>query len=350
MTALVLWDGGDRAAWVDPGGTFQEGDLDHAARAFAGVPVRVALMHPALTVHAAVLPRLPAKRLARALAHALEDELPDDPDALTFTAGPRERSGAQLVAVAATAQCTAWTDALARAGLRAGALVPAAALVEPGAALLWCGLAAVRTPAGAWCLEEATARALPGPALPALWQDADAARLGALAAPAHAARAPDLCATPAGSAGLRAWRPALALTGLALIIGVAGAGAELSRLGQQRAALAAHLAARFAQLLPDTPLGADPLAQIESALRRAAVPIDSPLPALARAGPVLEERTLRALRYADQRLTVELELPDLGTLDAVREELLRAGIEARVVSATAQDGRVPATLELEVPR
>ncbi len=114
-------------ALVEQGRVSRSGELPMAAIA-ATLPIVavVAVLHPAdATVADAMLPPLPAHRLAAALAGVVEPLVLGDVDTLALASGPRQASGQSPVAWADRAQLARAWQLLAEAGLPVEALVPA---------------------------------------------------------------------------------------------------------------------------------------------------------------------------------------------------------------------------------
>jgi len=277
--------------------------LPRAARVVAVVDAADA------SVLAVSLPPLPAARLQAALAGALEDRLLQDAAALHLAAGPQSEDGSIALACAVPREPLRQAIAdLAQAGLEPHGVVPEAALLAPGDALLqdvgqgprllW------RDQQGeaAWlplilAADAAAPQALPMPVTPDhLWvQDQAQAQLSWLDLPsgltpqtlsdagwlARAAQSPwtlrqfDLAprhALSRGWHGVReqlatpAWRRVSALLVLLAAVQLVGMNAAAFRLSHEESRLQHTLDATALAALPGVPAILDPRLQVQRAL------------------------------------------------------------------------------------
>ncbi|WP_079417142.1 type II secretion system protein GspL [Thiomonas intermedia] len=280
--------------------------LPRGARVIAVVDVLDA------SVMAVTLPAMPPTRLQAALSGALEDRLLQDAGQLHLAVGPLSEDGA--VSLACAVQKTAMQQVIAdltQAGQEPEQIVPEAALLAPGDALLQTSEQGPRLlwrdlqGEAAWlplilAADAAAPQALPLPVTPEhLWvQDQAQPQLGWLDLPpeltpatlndagwmARAAQSPwnlrqfDLApkhALSRGWAGVReqlatpAWRRAGALAGLLAALQLVGMNAAAFKLSRQEQALRQKLDVTAAEALPGVPAILDAKLQVQRALNDA---------------------------------------------------------------------------------
>src|SRR5580692_3888029 len=137
--------GQEETEWLtlDEGGapvtTRQRGPLSLAAA--VSRTGRVVALAPSSQILLAE-PELPpgsGAKLARAVPFALEEQLTEDVDQLSFAVGRRRPSGGTPVAVASQTVVRGWVSALENAGLEPHAIYPDISLMpeNPGQTLLW---------------------------------------------------------------------------------------------------------------------------------------------------------------------------------------------------------------------
>jgi general secretion pathway protein L len=362
----VRWDGADAWQWRD-GEALRHGDASALARALGATPLAVLLAAPQAWVGALTLPSLSGRRLAQAAAYAIEDQLVGELDATQVAVGRRGAAGLTEFAVMERA---ALADALTRlreAGLNVMSLRPlAAVLAEPdwltvrlGGEASLCG-----PPADVLPLIEALApqklewRQLPGGAMPPAGMPVELQQVPAdeVLRLAGQGTAIDLLqgdfAPPRPAGDRRRWLPAgvAALLWLALLLG--GGLLEGHRLGQQNAALQEALNAEFMRLFPEEGRPVSLRAQAQrrlDLLERSARGGGAVLPLLTVAAVALPPgQTLDALDYAAGRLTLDLSLPDLPAVEALRTALGdQPGVRAELPAAVAQGGAVRTRLVLQ---
>lgn len=315
------------------------------------------------------LPALPASRLQPALVGALEDRLLQDAAQLHLAAGPQADDGAIVLASAAPKEPLRQAIAdLARAGHEPQQVVPEAALLAPGDALLQLGaqgprlLWRDRQGEAAWLplIPAATPQPLPLPTTPArFWvQDGAQPLLGAIALPADLtpqtigdadwmARAAqsqwnlrqfDLApkhAISRGWSGLRQqlatpeWRRVGKLLALLAAVQLVGMNAAAWQLTREERALQQKLDATAAQALPGVPAILDPRLQLQRALdaarQRAGRASDGDLDVLlGRAAGVVPEGVVpTALEFSTGQL--QLTLP-AGAAAQAAERCIAAGL------------------------
>ena len=261
------------------------------------------------SVMAVTLPAMPSSRLQAALNGALEDRLLQDAGQLHLSVGPLAEDGS--VTLACAVQKTLLQQAiadLAQAGQEPSGIVPEAALLAPGDALLQTSEQGPRLlwrdlqGEAAWlplilAADAAAPQALPLPVTPEhLWvQDQAQPQLSWLDLPpeltpatisdagwmARAAQSPwnlrqfDLApkhALSRGWAGVReqlatpAWRRVGALLGLLAVVQLVGMNAAAFMLSRQESQLRQKLDATAAEALPGVPAILDARLQVQRAL------------------------------------------------------------------------------------
>lgn len=337
----------------------------------------------------ATLPTRSRARILQALPYALEDQLLEDPEHLHFAYTPNV-DGSLAVAVTDRARLKGWLDTLGAAGIRPTALCPGN-LALPLQANAWSAAFVddelwVRTgPASGFAcpseraappalvlaaLREAVAQenapqrlVLYGPP-PAVDVDLWAGHLGlpvqAVAGDFWvAAEVPPLNLlqgdlTPIGHLR-QVWRPLLpaaVMLGIWLVGIIAVDVVEWLRLRSLHDAYTAEMRQIFLRAFPESKTVLDPYAQmqrnLESLQYRGGGPSDL-LPLLARTAPTLSDRQakVRALKYAERTLTLDVALPDYQALDALKNRLLSADLQVEVVAANSRDGEVEGRLRVQ---
>lgn len=366
MTRVVRWDGADDWRWYD-GAALCRGDAAALATAVGDAPLNVLLATPQAWVGAQVLPRVAGRRLRQAVAFAVEDQLAGDLEAQHVAVGRRHADGRVEFAVIAGDALQAALARLRAAGLRAVSLTPLASLLPPdGAGVLaepdWltvrlageaslCGppqdilplLAALNPPALDW-------RQLPGgppppPDVPAQVTQVPAQALPRLAAGGGVDLLQGAFAPPPVAGRWRPWRPALVAAAVWLVLLVAGRVLETHQLAQRNAALREAVSGEFMRLFPEEGRPVSLRAQAQrrlELLERGARGEDALLPLLTvAAGALPAGQVLSGLDYGDGRLALDLNLPDLPAVEALRGALAtHPGVRAQLPVAVAQDGVV----------
>ncbi len=341
----------------------------------------------------AVLPTRSSRKIAQALPYALEDQLLVDPEQLHF-AHQRMDDGALAVAVTARARLQSWLQALHAAGLQPGSLCPATLAVpmdvdDWSAACVEEWLWIRRGPyAGFTCAVETDA---PPRMLQAALAEARAAqqapgRLTLFNAPADLdlPRWQALLGMEVRRARGPLWEERIAsIAPLNLLQGEFAPGrgmrSRLQPLAPAAAMLAAWVAATvaldawewwglrhtqrdyeqamsalFRQTFPEAKVVLDPALQMERNLQSLRARSGQPdgsglLPVLARVAPAFGAGVeLRALRYADAKLTLDMRLPDFEALERTKNAMTAAGkLRVEVLGATRQTGGVDGRLRVE---
>ncbi len=397
---LVIDDAGDSLA------TRQRGTLTLAAAVSRGG--KVVALAPAAQILLAE-PELPpgsGVRLARAVPFALEEQLTEDIDQLSFAIGKRHANGATPVAVVSRSVLQGWLSELAAAGLTPQAVYPDISLMpeNPGQTVLWLEQRrlAVRRPgalpfavelspvsealvvagviadpldpaAGAkvpksavlFVTREDWARAqeefeqlagkfdslnvqlLPDGALPWLargLQDTDAVNL----MQGDFARVTDF------GTRWRQWRtPALLAAGL-LTVHVAAQALQIRQARQETAALDSRIATVFSSALPAEVIQ-DPRRQMQSRLDRIRKSGGGPeyflhtLKILSAAMAMTPQTTIDDMSYRDESLDMKLTAPSLATLSQLTQLIGKEGMTAEIQSSTPVAGGVEAHVQLRSP-
>lgn len=356
---------------------------DIAARWPADAKTEVVLAADQVRLIALALPPMPRDRMRAAARFALEDQLATTAEESSISVGT-VRDSHVLVAVTSGVL----VRAIASHDRRFSRIIPESALAPYGDGWTWCASDAgdgfVRRADGSAFAVSAAGDELPSELAAALAQTAragtkpaavhvafrcDAAQLSRwsqsagvafVAAPAwHWERATPttLFAAPdfldaaqrgetasARSNFLRAFRPALALAALALIVYLGGLAFQWTWLTvENRQLLRALVDEAAAARLPNaaTPTAAvAAIARHNAQLRHRAsqsAPADA-LPLLARAAPSLGELppgALRSAHYADNAWTLEVGKLDPGTLSAMTRVLAGAGVDALAAPTAA---------------
>ena len=349
----LLADG--RSQWLGPDGVVRDG----LPETEAGDAVTVLV--PAEDVLLLEIPR-PAKQerqLRQALPYAIEDQLASAVEAQHVAWAAGSTPERVRVAVVADARMQQWLETLREAELEPDVLLPEALALpaSPRAVLL--------SEEGRQLLRLADGRAFAGRTdeLLAAANDlgaVDVWRLddGPVPVPVHdayrvahpllaftAARAPLLNLLQGkypprrrASAAQRAWRVAGAMLGLALLLALASVLIDYYKLrglveGQEQ-----EMTALYQQLVPGAPPAAQPLLQLQSILAAQGMGAGDPaLGMLGRAAPALAADTrvaLEALSYREGRLELQVQAPDLASLDSLRQRLVQAGLNAQITAST----------------
>jgi len=365
------WDGADAWQWLERG-ALRQGDTAAAASAAGGQPVGIVLAAPQAWVSAQTLPRLSATRLARAAMFALEEQLASDLDAVQVAVGKRRADGLTELAVIGRAQLDAALARLREAGMKVAGITPLAALLpvdacsvlaEPdhltvrlGAQASLCGapheighlLEALAPPGVRWL--QTPGGPPPPPGLDAQITEVPAEQALCLAVTPASPELLQGAYAPARPPGQwRPWRPAAMLAGMWLALLLAGGLLEAARLGRQNAALTTAIGEEFTRLFPEEgrPVSLRAQAQrrlklLDRGARGGALPL---LTVAARALP--PGQTLTALDYKDGALTLELGLPDVAAVEALRTRLAaERAVRADLPMAVAEGGVVRTRLIL----
>jgi type II secretion system protein L len=303
---------------------------------------------------------------------ALEEQLASDLDAVQVAVGKRRADGLTELAVIGRSQLDAALARLREAGMKVAGITPLAALLpvddlsvlaEPdhltvrlGAQASLCGaphevghLLEALAPAGVRWLQ-APGGPPPPPGLDAQIIEVPAEQALCLAVTPTGPELLQGAYAPARPPGQwRPWRPAAVLAGMWLAVLLASGLLETARLGRQNAALTTAIGEQFTRLFPEEgrPVSLRAQAQrrlklLDRGARGGALPL---LAVAARALP--PGQTLTALDYKDGALTLELGLPDVAAVEALRTRLAaERAVQADLPMAVAEGGVVRTRLIL----
>lgn len=153
---------------------------------------------------------------------------------------------------------------------------------------------------------------------------------------------------------LRPWRPALILAGLWLLLQVSMFTVEYQQLSAQSSELNAQIESVYREAFPQSRNIVNPRVQMQRGLeklRGGGGTDDGLLPLLARAGAVFKATSglsLRTLRFKDNKLDVDIEMPDLQSLDVLKQRLSDgAKLKVEIISASSRAGKVEGRLSLQ---
>lgn len=342
---------------------------------------------------------LPSRRRRQALAalpYNIEDELAEDVDQCHIAHRLVGAGAGALVAVVARDRMDEWLTSLTGAGIRAAVMTPDLFLLpvpEQGwSLLLEGGRVLVRKANGTGFELEAdnAAVVLAGggdasePLPVAVYADPDAddpsepslpawLQTGALQ-PERAGRASDRLVAFAGgyradsvinllqgryrqrersAARWRVWRPAAALALFWLGLQSALTWTQIDAAVERREAVERETEEVFRQALPEVTRIQDVRAQAEltlEQLRGGGVGEGSELlPLLESAAPIVAgypDATVTRMTFRDRRLTLDLTLPTLQSVEDLRGKLQSAGLNATVETAGTRDGVVSGRLQI----
>lgn len=390
-----------------PGPVFR-GELKDAAAQAAGARVTVLVPSADVLLAQVELPPLKGQRLMKAVPYALEEQLADDVDSLHVAVGGRDAAGRVANAVVSRQVLQSWLAQLRDAGLHPDVVSPEvfgvawpasedsaawSLLVEDGQALL-----RTDTQMGLACeldnlllvlraaLDSAAEHA-PASLTLTSCEDSDFStsslyhELVALCDTQGVSLVPQQ-GRVVGSALLaqgfdedsainllqgdfstrgqlqkffRPWLPVGVLL-LAWVLLQAGLLAtEYVRLERDQTVLGREITTLYEQTFPGSRLvpGQEKILMERglAELRGSAGDEAGMLALLSRAGPVFtatQGLSLRALRYRNQTLDVDLVLPDLQTVDSLKQRLTQqAGLAVEIVSASARNDKVESRLSLK---
>ena len=330
------------------------------------------------------LPEMGAGRLQQALRWAVEDAIAGDPEQQHVVPIEREQDGRLACLVVARADMERWLAAL---DARPDRMLPDAACLpwSPGEVVLMQAGEAVLARAASTTFDRIEPDVLEDlvPDLCAdAGADADVVWLGAGSPPpslgkiktrAAAGRALDVLAPAAvrsdasrldllrgeygardRAASTRQWRVLVATALLAVLLLLAGTGAEIVMLERERTRLVDAVRARVDSLFPELGPLVRPRAQVERALaRRAGGGSDRFVRLLAAVGPVFggaDGVTVQALDYADGMLDLTLETPALADLEALQRQLGAAGLRVALRDVEVGDRIARGRLRIEGAR
>src|SRR5438552_10433536 len=401
--------GQDETEWLmldelgAPALTRQRGTLSLAAAIFRSG--RLVVLAPAEQILLAE-PELPpgaGTKIARAVPFALEEQLTEDLDQLTFAIAKRRESGGTPVAVVARSVLDGWLAQLKSAGLEPHAIYPDISLIpeNPGQTVLWLerGRLAVRRPgalpfavelspvkealvvAGViadslaaddggrtpesallyitredWADTKAEfetlitefaalkVQLLPDGPLPWLARnlaDGDAVNL----LQGDYARSSDY------EARWRQWRTPALMAGVLLLVHLGAQGLQIRNNHRDAAALDEQITQVFSATAPGEPLR-DARKQLQSRLDRIRRGGAGPeyflrsLQALSDAVSAAPKATVDTMNYHEQTLDLKVTAPDLGAISQMSQRVGKQGLTADIQSSTPVPNGVEAHLQI----
>ena len=405
--------GQEETEWLmlDEGGAAllsrQRGSLTLAAAVARSA--KVVVLAPASQILLAE-PELPpggGAKLARAVPFALEEQLTEDIDQLSFAVGRRRPTGGTPVAVVSTTVLRGWLSDLQAAGLEPQALYPDISLMpeNPGQTVLWFEGArlAVRRPGAmpfavelspvkealvvagviADPLDTSAESHIAESALlyisredwaqnkdefEALVENFASLKVqlladGPLPWLSHGLDSPDVVNLLQGEfsrsidygARWRKWRSAAALAGALLLVHVAAQALQLRHAKRDEAELDGQIAQVFASAMPSEPMH-DARRQMQSRLDRIRKTGGGPeyflrsLQALSGAVTAIPKTTIDALSYREQSMDLRLVAPNLGAISQLSQYVTKQGLTADIQSSTPVANGVEAHLQVRATR
>jgi general secretion pathway protein L len=385
----------------------QRGPLSLAAAVARSA--KVVVLAPATQILLAE-PELPpgsGAKLARAVPFALEEQLTEDVDQLSFAIGRRQPSGRTPVAVVSRSVLQGWLSELSGAGIEPVAMYADISLVpeNPGQTVLWFENTrlAVRRPGTLPFavelspVEEAlvVAGVIPDPLEEAAAESGEpkplenavvyatredwarvkddferlADRFGSLKVQlllegplpwlARDLNAPDainllqgeFTRTPDYGARWHRWRTAAVLAGALLVAHVAAAALKIHQANHATKALDGEIAQIFAQVMPAETLQ-DARRQMQSRLDRIRHSGAGPeyflrtLEALSGAMTATPKTNIDALSYREQSLDMKVTAPSLAALSQLSQLVGKQGLTAEIQSSKPIDSGVEAQMQV----
>lgn len=152
----------------------------------------------------------------------------------------------------------------------------------------------------------------------------------------------------------RPWRPTLMLAGAWLLLQVGMLTVEYNQLSSHDDALKEQIEAVYRDAFPQSRNIVNPKVQMQRGLdklRGDGGQSDGLLPLIAKMGAVLKDTpgaSLRTLRYKKNKLDVDIDIPDLQSLDKLKQRLsTEANLSVEIVSASSREGKVESRLSLK---
>jgi general secretion pathway protein L len=389
-----------------PTPTRQRGSLSLAAAVWRSG--RVVVLAPATQILLAE-PELPpgsGTKIARAVPFAMEEQLTEDVDQLSFAIGRRRDNGGTPVAVVSRSVMHAWLAALAAAGLEPQAIyADISAMPEnPGQTVLWLEVdrLAVRRPGALpFAVELSPVRealvvagVIADPLQPTeepkakesvilyvtredwvrvqaefdeLLQEFESIKvqllpdgpLPWLARGLESADAVNLLQgeflrTTDYNARWRQWRIAAALAAALLVVHVAAQALQIRHAKHESAALDGEISQVFSQSMPGD-VQNDPRRQMQSRLERIRKSGAGPqyflrtLQTLSGALAVTPKTTISALSYRDDSLDMTVSAPSLAALSQMTQFVGKEGLTAEIQSSNPVAAGVEAHLHVRTP-
>ena len=378
-------------------GPRQSGPLEAATAACAGA--RVIALAPATQILLAE-PELPpgsGAKLARAIPFALEEQLTEDIDQLTFAVGRRSLRGTTPVAVVSRSIMQAWMAALSQAGIDPLALYADVSLLpeNPGQTVLWLegDRLGVRRPDGLPVMVEMTpvteALAITGvldvdaaallyvtaadwsrvqdeiePALarftslnvqvlpdgPLPWFARQLAATGAI----NLLQGEFSRSTDYGSQW-RLWRSAAMLAGGLLVAHVAVQALQIRQANRQTAATDQQIAQVFAAAMPSETMR-DARRQMQERLDKIRKAQGGPenflrmAQALSGAGSALSQIDIEGLSFHEQTMDMKVSAANVQALATLTQSVAKQGLSAEIQSSTPAGSKVEAHVQIRSAR
>ncbi len=386
-------DDDDRASWLLTGGgrpAIQHGTLEEAIAAAGSHPVVVLAPTERLVLTTTELQIRNKAKLRKALPFALEEQLASDVEELHFALAPH--GDEQAVAVIERELLDHWLAAFRQQQRTPRAIIPdvLALPYQEGDWFVACDTrrALVRTGRfGGFACDRENLALLLGAALdssdeqPAnihLWPcgddqplayeretprllkhrcDGELLQLLAESVDTHNAInllqgdysvQTDLIKT------LKPWRWAAGLAALLLGLGYAGMLIEQKQLAREQAELRQQAEQIYRQTFPGVRKVVNPRVQMEQRLKRlrggGEQPRDRFLDLLASASQVIaadDKAQLESIRYRKGRLDLKVNAPTLSRLDALKNAMIAAGLEAELTNADAAGGKAVGNLRVK---
>ncbi len=378
-------------------GPRQSGPLDAATAACAGA--RVIALAPATQILLAE-PELPpgsGAKLARAIPFALEEQLTEDIDQLSFAVGRRSLRGTTPVAVVSRSIMQAWMAALSQAGIDPLALYADVSLLpeNPGQTVLWLegDRLGVRRPDGLPVMVEMTpvteALAITGvldvdaaallyvtaadwsrvqdeiePALarfaslnvqvlpegPLPWFARQLAATGAI----NLLQGEFSRSTDYGSQW-RLWRSAAMLAAGLLVAHVAVQALQIRQANRQTAATDQQIAQVFAAAMPSETMR-DARRQMQERLDKIRKAQGGPenflrmAQALSGAGSALSQIDIEGLSFHEQTMDMKVSAANVQALATLTQSVAKQGLSAEIQSSTPAGSKVEAHVQIRNAR
>ena len=394
-----------------PAGSLFHGSLKDAAVQAAGARVTVLVPAESVLLVQAELPAIKGQKLARAVPYALEDQLADDVENLHVAIGDRDQQGKVANAVVSRDSIESWLACLKTAGLHPDVMSPevfgvqwdkeaeatqwslvingAHALMRTGAqtglafeadniepvlqasldsagesfpssiTVVGCGEnlddlfegSSIQNKLAALCAEKSIElffRQSDEDCRVLLAQGFDENNAINLLQGAYSRK------EQVGKM-LRPWKAALILGATWLLLQVGSFFADYSHLSSLAEKQREEMTSIFKQALPDSRLvpGSEKelMTRALKILRGGGDGNNSFLTLLAHAGKILKDTdgiSLRSLRYKGDKLDVGLNLPDLQTLDKLKQRLKdEAKLSVEIISASSRNGKVESRLSIK---
>lgn len=399
------------ASWVlrdvdRPAGTLFHGNLNEAAAQAVGARVSVLAPGEDVLLAQVELPMMKQQRLARAVPFALEEQLAEDVEDLHVAVGRRDARGRVANAVVARSTLDAWLTQLKAAGLQPDVVSPeifgvpwdettetdswsmmingARALLRTGAQTGMAFDIVNLAPVVRACLDAIDqtppARLNVAACGDSVFADTEAHReLAALCkerAVDLSLRQQDEACSVVLAQGfneqnainllqgdysrkeqleklLRPWRPALILAGAWLLLQVGMLTVEYNHLSALSADQKTQIESVYREAFPQARNIVNPRVQMERGLEklRGGGANEGFLALLAQSGAILKDikgAQLRTLRFKGDKLDLDIDMPDLQTLDKLKQRLIdEAKLKVEIVSASSREGKVESRLSLQ---